>query len=171
MNKKNLSIFEKLGWNYEEYEDYACISKYSEAGEDFNFDIPICKNTKELIEELDNYYMNFDAIEHAKMWDGANGAPDIEVLIEDARDIENDLKILVDSLKNGKVISEKQKKLKIFSLNPAIRVKKTKRYGFVLEIKSNNKLIKRVDFLKDYEDVLYNIYNFYKDYLNGCYEF
>lgn len=172
MNKKSLSIFEKLGWNYVEYGDYACLSKYSEAGEDFSFDIPIFKSTKELIEELDNYYMNFDVVEHAKMNDGANGAPDIETLIEDAKSIENDLKILVDSLKNGKVISEKRKKLKNFLLNPIIRVKKTKKYGFVLEIKLNNKLIKRVDFLENYEDVLYHIDNFYKDYLiNGCYAF
>lgn len=162
MNKKILNIIEKLDWDYTEYEYYACLSKYSNAGEDFSFDFKKPTNTRDLIEAVESYYNDFDPIEHAKMMENCNGAPCLERLIEDAEDIEKDLEVLVLSLNKGKVWDiYAPKKIKALHINPDIKIWKSKKYGWCLEIKNNGELIKKRCWLMNAEEALKEINSFY----------
>lgn len=69
---------------------------HSPAGEDLGeyfYDLPIELSAKEMlnkfVKELFNEASNFDCDEHVEMMKDANGAPDLEELVEDAAAIEN----------------------------------------------------------------------------------
>ena len=99
LTKKQIKKIEDLGWvvEIEEYSNGKCyrISKYSNAGEDFNFSIEY----KNAMEDLIDYVMWFDEIEHAESVNNMRGAPDLETLIEDAKEIKEDLETLLEELR------------------------------------------------------------------------
>lgn len=97
--KKQIKKIEDLGWavEIEEYSNgkWYRISKYSNAGEDFNFSVEY----KNAMEDLTDYVMWFDVSEHVREVEHMKGAPDLETLLEDAREIEEDLQELVKELR------------------------------------------------------------------------
>lgn len=99
MTKKLRRKIENLGWKVYEYDKTSYeLSQYSPMGEDFGFSIN-GKNDNELIEDIESYYYDFDAEEHALMWVGGNGAPSLRFLLQDADDIDLMLKELIDNLR------------------------------------------------------------------------
>lgn len=86
-----IAACESLGWTVREYDDGSAeLSQYSTAGEDFRF----CVETDNFAEEIRAYYDDFDPEEHAAMWYGKPGAPDLHTLIEDADEINSALEDL-----------------------------------------------------------------------------
>jgi len=93
-------VFDDLGWNVTEYGDYIEIQKYSPAGEDFL--ITISKDN--FVDELVNYYNNFEPEDHAADFyiAGRNGlikgVPNLHVLLQDADEIDKMLELLIIKL-------------------------------------------------------------------------
>ena len=111
--KSVIDICEFAGWgvtgDFENHNDpYFEISQPSPAGEDFSFSV-YADNPKEFIAKVNAYYMEFSPSEHAEMWvearlsserngNGTKGIPDVETLVEDAKEIQNLLKDLAHDL-------------------------------------------------------------------------
>lgn len=100
---KNLikKIIEDNDMNITFYKDYCEIGFYSNLGEDFIFTIEQGSSFEDFIKNLREYVYNFDYSEHAKDWivriDSGFGVPDDpEGLIEDAKDIDNELNQLLE---------------------------------------------------------------------------
>lgn len=89
--KQFIKICKGEGWivKYDSKSQYMELYKSSPEGEDYGFGIQ-GKNSKELIEDLRNYYEGFDPEEHAIGWYGANrGEPSsLRALLDDAEAIE-----------------------------------------------------------------------------------
>ena len=64
MTDKQRKICEDLGWEVYETEDDIELRKCSSLGEDFGFSVKADK----FLEDLRDYYEDFDAEEHAAMW-------------------------------------------------------------------------------------------------------
>lgn len=105
------AIAEDDGWsvhnhseNYDKVDLY--LSKYSNAGQDFGFYIE-CEtgDADEFINAVEGYYNSYDPCEEAAIWlgpdgHGKNGAPyDLKDLIEDMEDCKNNVKGLLDYLR------------------------------------------------------------------------
>lgn len=91
LSENLIAACESLGWTVREYDDGSAeLSQYSPAGEDFNF----CVETENFAEEIRAYYEDFDPEEHAAMWYGKRGAPNLHTLIEDADAIDSMLEDL-----------------------------------------------------------------------------
>lgn len=91
LSENLIAACESLGWTVREYDDGSAeLSQYSPAGEDFSF----CIETENFAEEIRSYYEDFDPEEHAAMWYGGRGAPDLHILIEDADAIDSMLEDL-----------------------------------------------------------------------------
>lgn len=92
----------KLGWNvYEAGNNTGWeISRFSPAGEDFNFIITHNNNAERAKKEIEEYARDFAEEEHAKMWINAEnvGQPSIKELVQDAEDIHNMLLELANNL-------------------------------------------------------------------------
>ena len=88
---------EELYWmpSISEYSNgnYLNFSKFSNAGEDFYFEIEL-RSPEEVVADIKQYAEDFDAIDHAREMDGAPGAPDLKVLIKDGEEIKTDLEEL-----------------------------------------------------------------------------
>lgn len=92
-----------LGWNVQEGMDSYCLSRQSDAGEDFEFSV----SKENWIQDIVDYYNDFDPEEHAAEWyeakqAGARGIPGIRVLLKDADEICDwleELAILVSQFK------------------------------------------------------------------------
>ncbi|MBJ2190650.1 MAG: hypothetical protein JFT10_07355 [Muribaculaceae bacterium] len=90
--------------NYDKVDLY--LSKYSSAGQDFGFYIE-CEtgDVDEFINAVEGYYNSYDPCEEAVIWlgpdgHGKNGAPyDLKDLIEDMEDCKNNVKGLLDYLR------------------------------------------------------------------------
>lgn len=96
-----VEIIENEGWRIVEYEsEEVCIGKYSPAGEDFFFYVPI----QNFAEEVEEYAQDFDVDEHVEMWidarkRGVSGVPStIRELLEDAEAIQKMLNDLAEAL-------------------------------------------------------------------------
>ena len=94
LTKKDIAIIEKetvfsVTDNGDSYE----FSWYTDAGEDFSFEVEKGEN---VIEQVKDYYYNFDAEEHALSWVGGNGAPDLFTLCDDAKEIQRQLGTLAN---------------------------------------------------------------------------
>lgn len=84
LTKKDIAKIEKETYfNVYDYEDYYSFQWFTDAGEDFSFEV---NKGKDLIEDIKSYCFNFDTEEHATMWYGANkGEPSsIRDLLDDA---------------------------------------------------------------------------------------
>ena len=103
MTKKQRKLIEKHGWTITDC-DYNGGSKgfefkkYSPAGEDFIFSVE-ANNPDELVDNIREYYNDFDPEEHVEMWvearhNGVGGIPSIRRLVEDADDIDSMLEEL-----------------------------------------------------------------------------
>lgn len=141
------AIAEKLGWDVKKEtwgknsEPCITFSQYSDAGEDFSFTV----GYDDVAYNVQQYYEDFDAIEHAKEWDGMNGAPDLETLIEDAKEIEKWLESLAFSLENNKAIDlYEKKKIKSFKMQLDIKCYKSKKTGYTLIIKNGDIIGKKI---------------------------
>lgn len=102
MDKKLVDMLiakaEHLGWSceYDESDDGWEFSQYSPAGEDFF--IEFFQKGDDIVRAVREYAIDFDTEEHAKMWIGGRGAPDIVTLVHDADDIQKMLDDLADGL-------------------------------------------------------------------------
>lgn len=99
MKKEYMDVCETLGWTVTECGDGTTeFRKYSPAGEDFYF----CVHSDNLVDEVQAYWLDFDADEHAEMWikhRGTKGVPSsVLTLAEDAEAIDAMLKELAETL-------------------------------------------------------------------------
>lgn len=91
LSEKLIAVCESLGWTIREYDDGSAeLFQTSPAGEDFS----VCVRTENFAEEICAYYEDFDPEEHAVMWYGRRGAPNLHTLIEDADAIDSMLEDL-----------------------------------------------------------------------------
>lgn len=95
MTDKQRKICEDLGWEVYETEDDIELRKCSSLGEDFGFSVKADK----FLEDLRDYYEDFDAEEHAAMWYNARnnvgGVPQsLRDLLDDAIEIDGMLENL-----------------------------------------------------------------------------
>lgn len=99
MTDKQRQICEGLGWKVYEDEDGIELSKFSPLGEDFGFSVKADK----FLEDLRDYYEDFDPEEHAAMWYNAKnnvrGVPQsLRALLDDAIEIDGMLEDLCIAL-------------------------------------------------------------------------
>lgn len=98
---------------------YAEMEKYSPAGEDFSMVIDFDKEDQAdtFVQDLREYWNNFDVDEHVEMWlpsRGKGGCPSsVRELVEDAEAIEEMIEELLDALDalgsaNAKALSQMQ---------------------------------------------------------------
>lgn len=114
-----------LEWYVSKYTDYSNLKESyleftgsSPAGEDISFSIDFdasklpCEQIQEIIDDLGSYYECFDTEEHVTMLleaknSGLSGVPDVETLVEDAKEIDDmfrQLSEFVDKLPKQDVI-------------------------------------------------------------------
>ena len=141
------AIAEKLGWDAKketwgrDNEPCVTFSQYSDAGEDFSFTV----GYDDVAYNVQQYYEDFNVMEHAKELDGMRGAPDLETLIEDAKEIERWLESLAFSLENNKAIDlYEKKKIKSFKIQLDIKCYKSKETGYTLIIKNGDITEKKI---------------------------
>lgn len=106
-----IDVIEEMGWSVHDYEDDLEIAHVSNAGEDFSF--PVCKedSLQKTIDSICEYCEYFDPEEHAKLWgehSGTRGVPDLDTLMEDAKDIELSLEELKTALERCEVKEKEQ---------------------------------------------------------------
>lgn len=99
LNDKIIAILEDSGWGISEDENKIYIETHSPAGE--HLIITLCK--EKLIEDLKEYYIDFDPEEHVEeliiaKHNGLQGVPSVRTLIEDADAIKEMLGKLVSAL-------------------------------------------------------------------------
>ena len=68
--------------------------------EDFSFEINDCSSPSQIANDIKSYYEDFDPEEHVEMWiiakhDGKKGIPDVFTLVEDSKQIDEDLQDLM----------------------------------------------------------------------------
>lgn len=103
-----------LEWYVSKYADYSNLKESylqfngsSPAGEDISFSIDFdasklpCEQIQEIIDDLGSYYECFDTEEHVTMLleaknNGLSGVPDVETLVEDAKEIDDMIRQLSD---------------------------------------------------------------------------
>lgn len=112
-----IDVIEEMGWNVRVYEEDLEIAQESNAGEDFFFSVCKEEGLQETIEKICECCDYFDYEEHAKMWaecSGKRGVPDMDALIEDAKDIElslEELKVALERCEvNEKEMEEEREK-------------------------------------------------------------
>lgn len=93
---------ESYGWSVDIEDDCVQFEKWSPAGEDFIFTV---NNGESIVESVSEYYDNFDIEGHVKELliakdNGFAGVPDIETLVDDAKEIERMLGELSESFEN-----------------------------------------------------------------------
>ena len=114
-----------LEWYVSKYTDYSNLEQSylqfngsSPAGEDISFSIDFderklpCEQIQKIIDDLGSYYECFDTEEHVTMLleaknSGLSGVPDVETLVEDAKEIDDMIRQLsefVDKLPKQDVI-------------------------------------------------------------------
>ncbi len=114
LEKILVRVVEDKGWGFKfnKEESYLLLSNSSPEGEDISIEINFENgfDIDYLFEEIESTYNDFDCQDHAVMWyetHGSNGAPtDLEVLMKDAKDIEN---MYGDLLAVIELIMEKEK--------------------------------------------------------------
>ena len=84
-------IAENLGWNVDIQDNVAIFQRYSGCGQDFNIELDIAETLDEFMDNLYNYYSEFDVSYESYLWldntgHGVNGAP-YEMI-----DVYNDMK-------------------------------------------------------------------------------
>lgn len=108
-----IDVIEEMGWNVRDYEDDLEIAQESNAGEEFFFSVYKEESLQKTIDSICKQYDYFDPEEHAKMWgqcSGTRGVPDLDTLVEDAKDIELSLEELKVALEQCEV---KEKELNL----------------------------------------------------------
>ena len=97
-------VAEELGWKVYNNENSIELSKYTSAGQDFNFSID--KNSI-LFKEIKEYHDSYDPAEETMKWvdstgHGINGAPDnLQDILNDMEEVKQNLKKLYIKLRNG----------------------------------------------------------------------
>ncbi len=110
---------EAKGWKvnagiyYKEQKSEFEFQKYSPAGRDFSFSVEMrCANINSLIENMEEYYEDFDVDSEAYLWldqsgHGRNGAPyRMRAVIEDMEATERMIERLLDAIRNMEVPEE-----------------------------------------------------------------
>lgn len=103
-----IQTIETLDWNVTIYEDDNCIylQRFSPAGQDFEFSIDIDNNIDTFVNNIYNYYDNFDVSYETYLWlddsgHGKNGAPyDMKDIYNDMEECKNLIFDLYEFLKN-----------------------------------------------------------------------
>ena len=98
LKQEYVDVLEELDWNFCVLDNCVEISQYTSAGEDFSFTVGI-ENFRQNVSE---YACDFDPCDHAEMWVAARGSvsgiPDIETLLEDAKELGENLMTLAQKL-------------------------------------------------------------------------
>lgn len=100
MNKeieKLLSYAESHDWYIDHIDGGIILSKYSPDGQDFSFFIPDEGTAEDFLENIEDYYRNYDVSYEAYLWldedgHGKNGAP------YDMRDLYDDMECCRDNV-------------------------------------------------------------------------
>lgn len=92
------SYLNENGWTVDKDEEGWDIRQASPAGEDFGFYIRHDNTVETAVKEIQQYAYDFDSEEHVKLNLGANGAPGVIELVEDARAIQKMLNVLADGV-------------------------------------------------------------------------
>ena len=102
--KKIIDVAESLDWTVNVDDNELIFSKYSPAGQDFNFCIT-ADNLEEVKDKIKEYCENFDVSEEAYLWldefgHGKNGAPyDMKDVYEDMEECLDMTNELLDNLR------------------------------------------------------------------------
>ena len=145
---------EKLpNWNISKTGMGLNFRQYTNAGEDFSFDVD-GEMPEEIVEGVKNYYEEFDPEEHVKDWieaqeNGVKGVPSLFALVEDSKTLDGELEDLsIDIVKIFNELPEKEK------TNPRL-----------LEIKLEKNVENKLEYLKNFvvEEELVEKYNDAKD--------
>ncbi len=103
----------EAGINYKEQNTLFEFGKFSPGGRDFSFEVEMkCANINSLIENIDNYYENFDVDYETYIWldpwgHGKNGAPyRLRAVLEDTEAIEKMIYELLEAIRKMKVPEE-----------------------------------------------------------------
>ena len=90
LTKKEIATIEKeTVFSVEEQDDGYSFGWYTNAGEDFSFEV---SKGMDILFYITQYCYDFDAEEHAGSWYGANrGEPGLRALLEDADEIKEEL--------------------------------------------------------------------------------
>lgn len=109
-----IEIAESYGWKVRIYDasngkTELEFSQGSPAGEDFNFSV-YATDMSEVPEKIMRYNSSFDPNEHAKMWSQSEmrGVPELDVLVEDSKDIQKMLNQLTVGMLNNDVNVQKR---------------------------------------------------------------
>lgn len=98
-----IQLIEQEGWNVDVSDyDYE-IQQESPAGEDFYFCIPRERSLQATLRSIQEYCDWFNPEEHASTMQDARNAPTLDILMEDAKDIEVMLKELSYALEHCEV--------------------------------------------------------------------
>lgn len=122
--------------------------QYTNAGEDFSFDIE-GKTKEEIAKGIKDYYEDFDPEEHVKDWieakeNGVKGVPSIFALVEDSKDLDKDLEdlaIKIWGIANEEIVAKENSKEENEYDQSAIYQVNEKVEDFKEYIKNNQKLI------------------------------
>ena len=96
-----------LGWTVTEESSFKhsprtiTFSHMSSAGEDFGFDV-YTDDDNEVPQKVRDYANDFDVDDHAKEGTGLDGAPSLEELLDDAKEILASINELADTLEKEK---------------------------------------------------------------------
>ena len=103
----------EAGINYKEQNTLFEFSKFSPGGRDFSFEVEMkCANINSLIENIDNYYEDFDVDYETYIWldqwgHGKNGAPyRLRAVLEDSESIEKMIEELLEAISHMVVPEE-----------------------------------------------------------------
>lgn len=110
-----IEIAESYGWTVRIYdapggEIELEFSQGSPAGEDFFFCVYVT-DMSEAPEEIKRYNSSFDPNEHAKIWaesSGTRSIPELDVLVEDSKDIQKMINQLTVGMLNDEVNTQKR---------------------------------------------------------------
>lgn len=114
-----VAVAEAEGWkveagiNYKEQNTLFVFGKFSPGGRDFSFEVEMkCANINSLIENVDNYYEDFDVDYETYIWldqwgHGKNGAPyRLRAVLQDSESIEKMIEELLNAISHMVVPEE-----------------------------------------------------------------
>lgn len=160
-----------LGWTVTEDSSFKhsprtiTFSHMSSAGEDFGFDV-YTDDDNEVPQKVRDYANDFDVDDHAKEVMGMDGAPSLEELLDDAKEILASINELADTLEKGKTsFSCESKEKTSFSCES-----KEDAYDYIIEHFDIGQPASRIlNNILEYADKMANEeqYEFFREILDG----
>ena len=102
LKQKYFDVMDEEDWRFCILDNCVEISQYTTAGEDFFFAVDI----ENFVQNVIDYCHDFDPYEHVEMWvkarDSVSGVPNVEILLDDAKEIKENLMDLAAKLEKVK---------------------------------------------------------------------